>query len=258
MKNNRLWISGLFLIFGIALFFGILSFIGSDDAIFDKKYFIKAKLKDAQGLYYGSVVSISGLTAGNVYSLEFDKDSGDVLVTMKINNNFKSMFTSTSVGQLKTQGALGDRYIWVQSGEGEGSPLNDGDFLEMKNSADLLEQIGQQVDKIGKIDETLGHLNTLLVNLNSKVQQLDFKSLQNDTKKTLGNLNASVNSLNTEVIGELHTTLKNINEGQGTLGKLIKEPTLYNKISSFVGVGKNKSFIKNQMRKTIEESEKTK
>lgn len=78
-------------------------------------------------------------------------------------------------------------------------------------------------------DETFGNVNTLLVNLDDKVSKMD---------PILANANATLNKINALELDSALATLKqsleevneivaNINAGEGTVGRLMKEDSLY-------------------------------
>ena len=80
-----------------------------------------------------------------------------------------------------------------------------------------------------KMDKTMGNVNKLLINVNSKVN--DIKPLIANANATLDKVNtleldSAVNSLNT-TLSEMNTLLADLNAGEGSMGKILKEDTLY-------------------------------
>ena len=80
-----------------------------------------------------------------------------------------------------------------------------------------------------KVQATFDGVNTLLANINSKVADLDpILANANTTLEKINDLplDSAVTSL-TATIQELNLIMSDINEGKGTVGKMLKEDSLY-------------------------------
>lgn len=87
-----------------------------------------------------------------------------------------------------------------------------------------------------KVKATFDNVNALLANINTKVDKLDpilanadqtlDKVNQLELDSTLANLNKNLDALN--------IMLNDINEGKGTVGKLLKEDSLYNSMNKMI------------------------
>lgn len=87
-----------------------------------------------------------------------------------------------------------------------------------------------------KINESLDGVNTLLANVNSKVDLLEPILLNADSALIKVNdlpLDSAVNSLN-HVLSELTLVMSDINAGKGTMGKMMKEDSLYNNLNKTI------------------------
>lgn len=87
-----------------------------------------------------------------------------------------------------------------------------------------------------KIKSTFDNVNHLLVNVNKKVDLL--KPLLTNANTTLMKINglpldSAVNSM-IATIEELNLIMKDINDGKGTVGKMLKEDSLYNNINQAI------------------------
>lgn len=84
-----------------------------------------------------------------------------------------------------------------------------------------------------KIGRTFNNVNTLLVNIDGKVEKID--PILENVNKSLEKINAleieaTLATLN-KTMNELTNVIKSINEGDGTVTKLLKEDTLYQNLN---------------------------
>lgn len=84
-----------------------------------------------------------------------------------------------------------------------------------------------------KIGKTFNNVNTLLVNIDGKVEKID--PILENVNKSLEKINAleieaTLATLN-RTMNELTNVIKSINEGDGTVTKLLKEDTLYQNLN---------------------------
>ena len=80
-----------------------------DRALFKSYKVVYLQLKHVQGLNIGSVVSLSGINIGNIYSIEI-ADGNQVRLALKIDEQFLKRIHKDAEAELRTQGALGDKY----------------------------------------------------------------------------------------------------------------------------------------------------
>ncbi|WP_422359329.1 MlaD family protein [Reichenbachiella sp.] len=86
------------------------------------------------------------------------------------------------------------------------------------------------------LKQTLTGVNTLLANVNTKVDMLEPILLNADSTISMVNdlpLDSTLNSLN-GTLAELTLLLDDINAGNGTVGKILKEDSLYNNLNKTI------------------------
>ena len=102
-------------------------------------YYLYARFDNISGLTNRAKVTMAGVNIGKVDSITLDKEYESALVRLRINEDVNFMTTDTSAVIL-TSGLLGERYIELTSGADE-DILQDGDFLELTQSALVLENL---------------------------------------------------------------------------------------------------------------------
>jgi len=261
MKPKANYVStGIFVSIGILLFGMTFYFLSSDENIFSGRERVFSYFDNTEGLMFGSTVSFSGITVGNVKSIAYDDKAKALKVVYTIKNTYLPFVKKDSKAQLKTQGALGDRFVYLDRGS-EGSPsVEPGDEIPSKPSDDIFAAVQEKIAGIPDLAGVSKKIETLLDFLNSEE---GLKGNSRELKKTLAEIRTAVKSINAgnhtqKSLKKLDSIMTKIDSGKGTLGKLISDPSLYNKVSSFLGGGQSKSsYLKEMARKSIEKNEES-
>ena len=239
--------SGLFLSLAIALFVLSIILIGGERTVFSSSYTLKVKLSEVQGLAVGSVVSFVGINVGNVTAMHLNPENHGIDVELNIEKNFQKKITKGSMASVKTQGALGDRYIYISPGPWDAEPLKDGQYLTADNSGDLIDVITREGPKLANIVNVINELNTFFKNLNDNNNSAVF--MENMTKSSQELHKFLVEGR--QSARQLQSILKKIDQGGGTLGALINDPTVHEQITTILGKNPRNSYLKPLIRATI-------
>src|ERR1051325_1499933 len=127
----------LLVIAGFALScFGILLFLwvtfGGPTPFKAKPYEVKIPFKEATQLAEQSDVRISGVNVGKVQSIELAPDGKQALATVDIDDQYAPIPESTRA-ILRTKTLLGETYVELTPGAGNGQQLADGGTLPAAN-----------------------------------------------------------------------------------------------------------------------------
>ena len=142
MNNRTVEIGvGLFVALGITALFMLAmqvsnlgTFVSADDS-----YVLEAGFENIGGLKVRSPVTVSGVRVGRVAAIDYDTESFEAVVTMRISSNYDSFPVDTSAS-IFTAGLLGEQYIALEPG-GSMDNLVNGDRLQLTQSALVMEQI---------------------------------------------------------------------------------------------------------------------
>jgi len=245
---------GIFVAVGtIALAISIIMF-GGDSLFLTRTYKLRAILKDVQGLAPGSIVSLSGLTVGNVKKIHFEPKTSALEVVMDIEYRHRDRITTDATASVRTQGALGDRYIYIEPNAMIGEVLKDGDMLKTLEKGDLFDVLNEKGSELSRILDIVKEFHILMknINLNNRSGQLmdsmigaadGMQKMSVDTRKTMDRMNS---------------ILAKIDRGDGTLGALINDPSLHNRLMTMFGDSPRNQFLKPLIRQSIQTSEKQK
>lgn len=133
----------LIVIVGFALScFGILLFLwvtfGGPTPFKAKSYQLKVPFNEATQLAEQSDVRISGVNVGKVQGIELSPNGKQALATVNIDDQYAPLPESTRA-ILRTKTLLGETYIELTPGSGEGPELADGGTLSTANIAESVQ-----------------------------------------------------------------------------------------------------------------------
>ncbi len=260
--NNKNILSGIFIILGMLVVFISVIMFGGDRSFLTSYYNVRVSFNQIQGLNVGSIVSLSGINIGNISAINFSNENKKIIITLNLDTKYKSKIRMDSTASIKTQGALGDKYIYIRPGSADSAELKNNDFLLSEDDDDFFDLLTKEAPKIANIGEVITELKTLLntlnqdgqmyqllKNLNQASKQIEVLSregqlLISDTRKSgQGDIKQSLHHLN--------NILKKIDSGEGTLGALVNDPSVHERLTAILGKPPRNSYLKPLIRATI-------
>jgi len=196
------------------------------------------------------VVNILGIKVGNVSEIELSQEAGInvIVVTMTIDQAYQKQITEGSIAGVRTQGALGDKFIYIMPGSASNPPIANDGYLKAEGKGGFLDTLAEGGDKIEKVFKIIDEIHILLQNINGEGR----------SQILMTNLTASSEGLRRLTVETQKTThtltsiLEKIDNGTGSLGALINDRSVYEGIKRFVGGGSQDKYIKNVIRETIQ------
>ena len=249
-STEKAWAGG-FVVSGLLLL--IFSFIAitSDESFIKRKNSYYTLVNDAQGILFGSMISFSGIDIGHVSNITYMPESRKVRIDFKVGRKYSSLITLNSLISLKTQGALGDRFIYISAGDPGGTILENGALIVADNKPDIMDQIGNKLSDLEHVSSTLKKIDVIVTSL---LEGADFKDISKNMNSAFKNLAQATSGI-PPTLHRLNTSLDAINSQRGTLGQLIHDATVHNKIINLLGGEKDDSYLRSLMRKSIETKE---
>ncbi len=252
---------------GLVLFIVTIFLLGGNKSFFSSTYTLKAPFDKVDGLSPGSVVRLSGYEVGNVSRIEFSEKDSKLMVYLKIFKDYQNKITTKSVAGLRTQGALGDKYVYISPGEAGGEPLKSEDSLLVESSNDLISTLTQRGEEFAKIFDILNELSVFAKTLNkdgrSDKMMNNLVNASNHMNIAMEKFNLAISDLRGEdqknlkkISKNLASVLEKLDNGSGTLGGLINDPTIQDKITEILGGPKRNDYMKSVIQKTVSEKDK--
>ncbi len=267
MKNTLETRLGLFFALALVTAFIILEMVGGAD-FFTKSVPVRARFNNVLELKVGDPVKMAGVQIGRVEKISIAESKVEVL--MKLNP--EAEVRTSSRATIKFIGLLGQNYISVDFGTPQSPKVAANTLLETEEQVDLstlmakLEGVASGVEGLAKnfsgenFSNLLGPFTDFLKQNNPRLTAI-LGNLQNittqvvDGKGTLGkllvedtlhasaldavkNFGATADEIKSAIgdakgtLAEAKSVVEQVNQGQGTLGKLIKDEALYKETTS--------------------------
>jgi phospholipid/cholesterol/gamma-HCH transport system substrate-binding protein len=254
---------GIFVTLGVLIMCLSIIYLGDEQVSLGGAYELRVRFKQVQGLNNGSQVSLAGLRVGNVERIEFSMDSQDLVAVLKIHREFKKRITEGAIASVKTLGALGDRYIFINPGPLDALPLAEGAWIPSDDTGDLLDVIAKRGPELANIVDVVNELNQLLKNINednrSRILMENLIAAAHQLKSFAAEARGSMDQQKLrDAINRMASVMTKIDQGQGTLGALINDPTLHQKLMSLLGESPRRQFLKPLIRENIRSQEQKK
>lgn len=261
-------IVGAFLLLGLCALLTTIFLLGADRALFKSYSRLHAHFDQVQGLDRGSIVSLSGVVVGNVESIDFVDEKKILDVTMKVESRFMKKITVGSQVEIRTQGALGDKFVFIIPGPDDANPLTDGETLEIAKPTDIIGIVSERGRETGKVFDIISELHkmTLAINHDRKFEKMvahlsDASANLNEMSQQIKKVTAGLAAGSPDVklnrsLEKLENIMNKIDKGQGSLGALINDPSIHERLKALLG-GSNtrKAHIKDLMRSSIEKAD---
>lgn len=221
-------------------------------------YEIRASYKDVSGLGEGDPVSVSGVDKGDVRRVDL-KPSGEVNVVMRLESD--AVLYDDAVATIRSVGLMGERFVAVDPGR-SGRRIQDGEEIRgvlepgmsefMSQASAALEDVRSAASRIndilasGTIERTVGNIDQAASEMNAIAQEnrenlrhavTSFRASAERLKQLVDTHAAGVDTTlgfarsaaiqAEQLASRLERMTARIEQGDGTLGKLMADETLY-------------------------------
>jgi phospholipid/cholesterol/gamma-HCH transport system substrate-binding protein len=253
---------GIFVSAGIIGFCILVTLLGGEVAIFKSYAYVYAELEQVQGLTRGSVVSLSGMNIGNIEKISFSTEKKTLILKLRIQPEYLKRIKTDSVADVRTQGALGDRYIFISAGEESSPSLKDGDTVQTTKSKDFLDMLSGKASSAEKAFEIVDEVYKIVKSMNSENRMdrlmsnlvessTDLKLTASEGRKMMTDLRGSSSDKVQDAIKRLDSILAKIDRGDGSLGALINDPSVHDRLKAMLGTDSHKQAIQSLIRDSI-------
>jgi phospholipid/cholesterol/gamma-HCH transport system substrate-binding protein len=204
---------GAFFVVGLVLFFVAIE-LTLGLGLFAGRYTLEATFRDVQGLDVGADVRVAGLKAGRVSGMDLQQDH--VRVAMALDRGIR--VKKDAVARLDFRALSGERFVAISLGTPTAKDAEPGDTLVGETPAsftDVFDKLAAVADSVSDLTDRVG----------------------TDAERLLSNL-ADVVEENRTALGEATQSFASItgkiDQGTGTLGLLVNDPTLYDRATAAV------------------------
>ena len=230
-------------IIGIIVFSAFTYIIGTNKGqLFGTFVTYKTQMKSAEGVYVGTKVTIHGSITGNIINTKL-LPNGEVELNFSVKKKHKFIITESTFVELKNSGALGDRYINIITKDLSAPKLKKDSLIPYKETSNLLSLL------MGDDKKKQQSFQSIFKNIQDLLDRFNDEGLRGFLSKT------DQKELS-EILKYLKNILKKIESGQGTLGALINDRSLYNKLLVLLGERPQKNYLQELTKKSNESQKK--
>jgi len=264
-KLNELLI-GVFLIALIFILYWGINFLKGEN-VFSNKRFFYAVYDNVNGLTRSRPVTINGFKVGQVSNIAFNPtENGNLIVEIALEEDIS--FSNNAVLEIYDADIMGKKAVQLKLLDGSQIAIS-GDTLKGEIATGLTSEVSEQFGsvKIG-LDQLIISFNKVLKEVNdlsntanrillsneqrvsSSIQSIDLiaAEITNQTKhinNIITNMSQFSNDINSidilsfsdkmiTISNELEALLLKINEGQGSVSKLLNQDTIYQELSQTI------------------------
>ena len=216
---------GSFIVAGLVLAVIFIFALGDLSTYFQPGYRVRVLFSSANGITDGSPVQYAGVEVGKVQRVQivYLPDNPTPQVELHVRLPSSVILRTDDVAAISTFGLLGEKYLSLAPGPGKGEVLGpDGQLVGMPPvSTELI---------IQRSDEVLTELKRTLEGINSLVGDEEAKLYLKEALMDAHNATRHWSAL-----GErLNIAMQHAETGDGTLGKLLYDDELYQRMVLFV------------------------
>lgn len=226
MKYSREVKTALLAIIAIVILIFGYSFLKGENLLDNSRTFY-AVYSDVEGLSPSSEVTINGLKVGQITGIDFLNDSGDLLVTFTVKNDFK--FSKNSEAQIYGGSIIGGKSLAVvPKYDASIGIAKTGDTLKGDKEEGIMELVNDRLTPLqNKLEGTIVSADSML----TAITEILDDSTRNNIRGTFKNLHATVSSFKVTA-DELQGIVKGNSEKlDRTFTNLDEMSTNFNKFS---------------------------
>ena len=201
---------GALILVALALLTAIVFLMtSSSGGMFARRIQLRCYFPNAGGLKDGAVVTLEGVTIGNVIHLRVvpGRNPNPVEVTMQVGEKYAYDLHTDSLASIQAAGVLGDSYVDIDSTHAIGPRVSNGAELQQSGSPTIQSVINTSQVSIQEVNVLVHKIETLTDALNSSHGTVG--ALINDP--SLGKNIASI-------AANLQTITQGLADGKGSLG----------------------------------------
>jgi phospholipid/cholesterol/gamma-HCH transport system substrate-binding protein len=179
------------------------------------------------------------------------------MVELKINKGVQKRIRDDSIASIQTMGLLGDKYVEISLGSPQYEVLPDEASINSVNPIDLFAYAT-------KIEEAIDALNTILIDVKAISGQIRggkgllhailYDPAGGELVNNLAGASGSAGDLMKDLSSaakSINNIVKKVERGEGSLGGIINDPTVYEDLKVILGGAKQSKTIKGLVRYTI-------
>lgn len=196
----------------VALLFMVLV-IAQQEGLWEEYLEYKTVFRNISGLKRGSEVRLAGLTVGTVRRIAVRPD-GRIEVTFEVLSKYRDQIRQDSQASIGMIGLLGDRSLDLTAGSKGLPPVPEGGLVAAVEPLDLQELLSRAAPSMENLQKFLANLERVTEGM------------------------ADPQGAFHQALLQIRDTMAKVNQGVGTMGLLVNDPTLYREATQALSSGR--------------------
>lgn len=205
---------GIFVLAGLLCIGVVIFLIGDDKAMFSERVTYQTAFHDVQGMKRGSPVRMGGINVGTVEELGYGTDPKDTAIYVQITivEREAPRIREATIASIAGKGLLGDKALDLSVASPKSPALKPGGVIKAEEPQDFTQMLDSLNRVSKKVETVVGHLEVA-------TEGLANKGFQEDVQQAVGSLNH---------------ILKDVDEGDGYVKRLLNDPAEAERLSRVV------------------------
>lgn len=226
MDSRKLVGAGAFVVAGALLFTVALFMIGERRMLFEDRFDLYTEFARLGQLEVGAVVRVAGMDAGEVLDIRVPASPAEKFrVRMSIREDLHGLVRTDSVASPQMEGLVGAIFLSVGAGTEAAPRVPEGGTIPSREPLTMADLLDQANGTIALVTETV---QSLRGDLETAVQQIaltaeDAHALVEDIRPDI----RAITRHGSRLAADLQEISAGIRNGEGTIGKLVKDDALY-------------------------------
>ena len=221
--------AGAFVVIGLLLFAVALFMIGERRMLFERRFTIYTELARLGELEPGAPVRVAGADAGEVTDIRIPSTpSQKFRVKMEVREKLHPIIRTDSVAVPQTEGLVGGVFVNIGVGTDRAPQVTDGGTIPGRDPFQISDLLQEASDTMMMIGDTVTALRG-----DAETAVKEVAGTAQDAHALLDNLRPDLQAMarNGNVISnDTRELIAKINDGQGTVGKLVNDDELYRQL----------------------------
>ncbi|OFZ78292.1 MAG: hypothetical protein A2583_02465 [Bdellovibrionales bacterium RIFOXYD1_FULL_53_11] len=251
---------GSFVTIGIGLIMLAILILGGTNNFLTRQNTYYVHFQSVDGLITGTKVVLSGIQVGTIEDIDFDLKQKNIRLTLKVGKRYEEWIRKDTMAEILSQGVLGDKFISLSTGTRDTEMLEPKAEIPARPVKDLAMFLNKGDLLMVSLNSIAGSLDRLIKQFESKNRSETFFDGMSNTAKHLSVLSKRLSEELDHMklksaMNHLNSIFEKINNGTGTIGALVNDPSLYYDAKALLGGANRNRIVRNLVRKTIKESD---
>ena len=229
MVSSKAVGAGAFVVIGLLLFAVALFMIGERRMLFERRFTVYTEFSRLGELETGAPVRVAGADAGEVTDIEVPSTpSAKFRVKMRVREALHTIVRTDSIAVPQTEGLVGGVFVNIGAGTDQAPRVAEGGTIPGRDPFHISDLLQQASDTMMMIGDTVTSLRG-----DAEKAVKEVAGTAEDAHALLDQMRPDLEAIarNGNVISnDTRELVAKINDGQGTIGKLVNDDQLYRQV----------------------------